>query len=475
MRDIVTNHPYLSQAPLNPRDAFFGGRTSVIKNYHKIADDEKVLYYDVCSLYPYINKIFKVPMGHPKIYVGNETATINLATFEGILKITVLPPANLYHPVLPYKMHNKLLFFLCYTCALNHSENCDHTESERSFTGTWVADEIRLALQKGYRVLNIYEGWEYTVQVGVFAGYVDTFLKEKQEASGYPHWCTDDVKKQQYIREYKEKEGIDLDPAKIAKNPAKRSCTKLCLNSFWGKFGENPVRRSQMKIITDSKSFFDLIMNSSLEVSNVIVINNETLLISYDSTEEARENLKTVNVAVAAYTTCGARLKLYQYLEKLERRVLYLDTDSVIFTQKPNEPTLPLGDFLGDLTDELAEYGEGSFITEFVSGGPKNYAFEVFSPQTKSKHYLVKAKGFTLNYANSQIINFNSLKDIVLHSVNSDYNENDELEFLVTNSSKIVRKGMGNLYSTNEQKIMKLQYSKRKQIDHFYSLPWGHI
>ena len=38
--------------------------------------------------------------------------------------------------------------------------------------------------------------------------------------------------------------------------------------------------------------------------------------------------------------------------------------------------------YLGDLTDELEEFGSGSFIEEFVSGGPKNYAFKVFCPAT---------------------------------------------------------------------------------------------
>lgn len=47
---------YLQFEPLNPRDAFFGGRTGVCKLYHEVQNDEKILYYDVTSLYPFINK-----------------------------------------------------------------------------------------------------------------------------------------------------------------------------------------------------------------------------------------------------------------------------------------------------------------------------------------------------------------------------------------------------------------------------------
>ena len=47
---------------------------------------------------------------------------------------------------------------------------------------------------------------------------------------------------------------------------------------------------------------------------------------------------KNVNVAVAAYVTTQARLKLYEYLSKLRESVLYCDTDSVIFIKKGNDP-----------------------------------------------------------------------------------------------------------------------------------------
>jgi hypothetical protein len=39
---------------------------------------------------------------------------------------------------------------------------CTHTEGkQRALTGTWVMDEVRLAVQKGYKVLQVYEVYEY--------------------------------------------------------------------------------------------------------------------------------------------------------------------------------------------------------------------------------------------------------------------------------------------------------------------------
>jgi hypothetical protein len=57
----------------------------------------------------------------------------------------------------------------------------------------------------------------------------------------------------------------------------------------------------------------------------------------------------------------------------------YWDTISVIYIHKVDESQkVKTSHYLGDLTEELKEHGAGSYIEEFLSGGPKNYAFSVF-------------------------------------------------------------------------------------------------
>ena len=77
-----------------------------------------------------------------------------------------------------------------------------------------------------------------TRQGGLIAEYINSFLKLKQEACGWLNECLDDESKEQYLREYEKTEGIVLDKNNIARNPGLRSVAKLCLNSFWGKFGQ---------------------------------------------------------------------------------------------------------------------------------------------------------------------------------------------------------------------------------------------
>ena len=61
------------------------------------------------------------------------------------------------------------------------------------------------------------------------------------------------------------------------------------------------------------------------------------------------------NVVIADYTKAQARVKLYQYLERLNRRALYADTESNIFTVAQGEWELELGDYRGDLANEIPE------------------------------------------------------------------------------------------------------------------------
>jgi hypothetical protein len=86
--------------------------------------------------------------------------------------------------------------------------DCYHgTDDERAIEGTCVIDEVRLALEKGYRVKEIHEIYEYrvtrynreTCDGGLFVEYINTFLKLKAEASGYPSWVRTPGDEDRYI------------------------------------------------------------------------------------------------------------------------------------------------------------------------------------------------------------------------------------------------------------------------------------
>ena len=130
------------------------------------------------------------------------------------------------------------MFPLCKTCADTLNQNpWTHLDEERAMLGTWCHVELMKAIEKGYEVLEIHEVWHWEqITDELFKDYVDTFLKIKQEASGYPKHCVTDEQKQHYIDEYYEHEGIRLDPSKIEYNPGLRALAKFALNSLWGMY-----------------------------------------------------------------------------------------------------------------------------------------------------------------------------------------------------------------------------------------------
>lgn len=96
---------------------------------------------------------------------------------------------------------------------------------------------------------------------------------------------------------------------------------------------------------------------------DVFIVSPEMVAIQWKYTNQFAPHDIQTNVFLATFTTCYARLKLYDLLDNLKERVLYFDTDSIVFmTEEGRDPSL--GDYLGELTDEL----DGEVIKVFVSG-----------------------------------------------------------------------------------------------------------
>ena len=394
-----------STPPLQPRDAFFGGRTGAVALFHQADPGEKIFYVDVTSLYPWVNKTKRYPLGHPEIHFEPEDQELD--NYFGIALVTIRPPRHLYHPVLPVRHGGKLTFPLCMQCVreeqpkplFERSATCTHSDQERQLQGTWCTPELQEARARGYILVRIHEVWHFTKsKKGLFADYVNTWLQIKQESAGWPRWCTTQEQKQQYIRRYKEKEGIDLQ--NVAKNPGRKQVAKLMLNSFWGKFGER-TNKPKTEQVKQPAQLYRLLTDAANQVQTIRVCTDEVLEVVFTQTEDNDLPSAKTNIFIACFTTCWARLKLYSYLHRLQKNVLYYDTDSVIYTWRPGQPPIETGDYLGDMTDEL----DGDTIKTFVSGGAKNYAYK-----TVGGKYCCKVRGFTLNVRGREKLNYRSMK-----------------------------------------------------------------
>ena len=113
---------------------------------------------------------------------------------------------------------------------------------------------------------------------------------------------------------------------------------KLKLNSMWGKWAQNQNNKTETTIVNSEKESYELVTSPGIEVTNLIFPNEEVAWVSWKFSEDNVTTGKNVNVAVAVYVTTQSRLKLYGYLSKLGKSVLYCHTDSVIYVQKVDEP-----------------------------------------------------------------------------------------------------------------------------------------
>ena len=133
---------------------------------------------------------------------------------------------------------------------LERSYVCPHKEEQRQITGTWCTPELEEAVRRKYKIIHIHEVWyfpEEQQKEGLFKEYVNTWLKIKEEASGWPeHVGNDPDKQQKHLDSYYVKEKIPLYPTKTEKNPGLRTLAKMMLNSIWGKFGQKP-NKTQVK------------------------------------------------------------------------------------------------------------------------------------------------------------------------------------------------------------------------------------
>ena len=469
-------------------DCYFGGRTNALVLYKKFTEQEKGYYVDFCSLYPAVLKYDRYPVGHP-VKINSDFAPLQTVPCEecfspetctgfhselsyfGVIKVTVLPPQNVHIPVLPVKINNKLMFPLCYTCALKQNQgDCSCSEKERMFTQTYCTQEVNCALKIGYKIVKIHQvlHWSETQKYnsetkkgGIFTEYINTFLKIKQEASGFPEGVQTPEQKKAYCDKYFQHEGIELRKEKIAKNPGLRSVAKLALNSFYGKFGQK-LLKTKNKLVTTLEEAFCTMSDPALNVTDWHVLSEDVLHIEYSSKKNFEMADIFGNVVIAAMCTCWARLKLWKVMVKLGKRVVYHDTDSIIFSFQEGEYFPPLGDYLGDLTNELKP---GQWITEFVSCGPKNYSFTLNTGEN-----VCKVKGFSLNFQNAQIVNFEKMKDALFS-----WYRKEPISY-VTISNLIQRnKHEMALYTQQVEKNYGVVYDKRRILPDYTTVPFGYI
>ena len=220
---------------------------------------------------------------------------------------------------------------------------------------------------------------------------------------------------------------------------------------------------SKHEYITSVRRYIELMSSSAVTVQDLKPVNTNVpmLLAQYKPSEGYAEPAPNTNVVLAAFVTAQARLRLYWYMDQVDERLLYCDTDSALYWHVPGQKALPLSDYLGGMTDECP----GDSIECSLFGGAKNYALKMASGKT-----MCKIRGFSLNYRTSQRINFDSMKEIMLAPDRFERTVNTE------EPHALLKRGTGApIYTKPRAKCYRFVFDKRRILNDVETKPFGYV
>jgi transcriptional regulator with PAS, ATPase and Fis domain len=180
-----------------------------------------------------------------------------------------------------------------------------------------------------------------------------------------------------------------------------------------------------VEYVNTIERFNELILSDNLySVLHLSIFTDNSAYLVYKNLH-CKSNKKS-NIFVAAFTTAHARLHLYDAVQKLDDRTLYMDTDSVVFTSKPssNNWKPELNNYLGGWTDEV----KGDQITKFTTCGPKNYACETYNHRKGITTTTMKVKGFRQTMQTAPLLNHGTMENQVDIYVDSKRHRSQEEE-----------------------------------------------
>lgn len=428
------------------RKALIGGRTDVRRVFYELSNEEKargvrIVYQDIVSMYPYVQACpgLDYPVGVPTINIydekyypclkhqspskDNEWTPCNCdrsekicdrkarvvehfeqpsidyllsEDFFGIACVTMNPPKNLFHPVLV---------------------QWDPKSFKRTATleqineGVYTSIEIKVALNKGYQLIKVHRIDSYTPKPGLWTNFVkDLYVQKMANSEPIP----DEQTQQKLIDEYETSFEMGNQVKDSFPNwdfrPALRMTFKIMLNSGWGKHCQRPNLPFLTYVDeTDSstmREMFSNIENGDIRIMNVSFQNDRVVYQGMPKNENyvPHDLYLPAGLFVPAY----GRLLLYDALDRLQERVLYHDTDSVIYIYDPEKDNLPVSDVWGKWDEE--KVSKNGNIQGFVGLGPKSYALK-----TLNGNDIVKVKGLSLKHSHRDLINYESLKTMVLN------------------------------------------------------------
>jgi hypothetical protein len=399
------------------RKSLHGGNTNVRRLLYRCTPEEAgtlqsgtkgLRYIDIQSLYPTVQYYDPMPVGYPRTCLYNGDVARDapsdrfLTSFIGFIECDLDPIHFIFHPLLSRYKVNKLFMDLHPLRRVTITS----AEFQLACFGLWKGDQVCAPTYRysNIRRIDVYESYD-----GLFKGFIRNWLKLKIISSKPPS----PEKFSEFKYGLKNRLGIEVELNEFSYNESLRTLAKLVLNSLWGKFGQRTTM-PQTKIFHKAQDLYTY--HEQIRMMNYIEkahepVGNVAFMKTFLKTNEWNKK----NTAIASFVTANARIRLWLVLHKLDDRVLYHDTDSIIYERNSNtDPMITEGSYLGDWESETGD----RMIHEFVALAPKTYAYR-YCKEDGTVVECVKSKGFSLNAETQSKLTFDSYCQLLEREVSS--------------------------------------------------------
>jgi hypothetical protein len=320
--------------------------------------------------------------------------------FFGIVCASLTPPTNLFHPVL--------------VTWDDEAQKCTGSLNPIKY-GVFTSVEFKKALQKGYRLDKLHRLDKYRKAPGLWNDFIKQLYVFKMANSEAAPATVEEqmLLADQYEEDFDMGDAVMQSFSDWAKRPAKRQVFKIMLNSGWGKHAQRPKLPS-LKIIgeNDHRTQDDFLMNVSEEIfklKSYQYIGGKIVSRVETNGKVTQPNFHDAYLPAGLFVPAYGRMMLYEQLEKLDERVLYHDTDSIVYIFDPRKYNIPESPVWGRWSVEDVDFKNGG-IREFVGVGPKSYGI-----RADNGFNFIKVKGLSLKRAHEGMLNFDVMKGLIMH------------------------------------------------------------
>jgi len=357
------------------RESYTGGAVDVYVPHNKInalvnkgkgdytfkQTYNKLYYYDVNSLYPYVMAFFSMPIGLPIYFEGNIRRVEPNA--YGFFYCKITSPKYLEHPILQRKIRT--------------SEGLRTIAGLGSWEGWIYSKELDNALKYGY-TFEILHGYQFE-QGNLFNKYI---LYMYSLRLSYPKSDPMNMIAKLLMNSLYGKFGMKLDVTSIEVLPISTKENKQMFKKYLDKWGSS----IQDYVLIDNKK--------------VIVIRNTEAKVIYNEELDMYHGMD-INIAIASAITASARIHMSQFKNNPDFNIYYSDTDSIVISSAL--PTSFIGKKLGQLKLEYV-------IRKAVFLAPKVYGLI-----TDDNKEIIKIKGITSE--NLKDFHINDLDNLLVQDV----------------------------------------------------------